>query len=88
MTYKLLSAIILLLITGCNQQPSIPKLVHTEPAEGYKILCDGKGHYGVKYPDGFISLGEWSSREEAIAYTWMDHGISIEVKRTWKECDK
>lgn len=56
---------------------------HTEPPPGWTIVCDGKGHYGARFPDDIIDgksfhsytipdhLGRlMTSRQQAINRAW------------------
>lgn len=71
---------IVCVVSGCEVQVKFKDDTHTSsPPDGWKIICDGQGHYGTVLPpdnlwtNGYTNLSVWGSRKDAIEYTWYRH---------------
>jgi hypothetical protein len=57
---------------------------------GYKLLCDGMGHYGMKYPSGQISGAVRDNKKSIVDFAWLcSYPDPLPVKHgAWIECDQ
>lgn len=81
-------------LAGCKQStpdvvapPAVNVTLHSEPAPGYKVVCDGNGIFSGEIEDGqfpFAVVNDQQARtniQDAIEDTWIIMGLIIQDDR-------
>lgn len=90
-------------LCGCSKYPiettaienPKPELIHTTVPDGYKIICDGYGHYLFKMHGGNIVGRDientpFDSYSDALQSAWKQYefGVMERDREKWSECSK